>query len=261
MGTEDNIINDPGRVRFFNGGEFLNMLLAFRILWIDGRHGGGKTSLSMILGAWLLANKKVDTLVSNIPCVFRSEPTVPLLRSAIILDEGWIYLDTRESIFAYAAFVRKFEHYLILPSVWEVHNKLSFFTCYRVFNGYAYGMPFWFYKWKLRRSSVKDSGWFAVINPESVFGLYPDKVVPGDDGGIYDAISKTAKEAGYKGRRSTGYNESGEGIRKATIESSEKVAGDIEDLLESSAFQMAGTIEEMEDVLKSYKRVQRGHRS
>jgi hypothetical protein len=242
------------RVRFFNAGEFLNMLLAFRICWIDGRHGGGKTSFAVILAAWLLANKKVDLVVSNIPNNFRSEPTIPLNNACIILDEAWIYLDSRQSIFDYAAFVRKFNHFLLLPSVWEVHSKLSFFTCYRIFNGYAYGVPAWIYKWKLRRSSVKDNGWFMVINPEAVFGLYPDKFVPGDDSGIYEAVKETAKLAGYKGRRSTGFNEENKTeFKQANITSS----SDLEDLFESSAFTQAQTIEDIEDSLKAFKRVHR----
>ena len=113
---------------FVNFDEFYSMVRAFRILWIKGRFGGGKTSLAAILSARLLADRMVDTVVSNLELTFGSAATVPLKRACILLDESWIYLDTRQSVVDYAAFVRKLDHYLLLPSVYPPHTRFNNFV-------------------------------------------------------------------------------------------------------------------------------------
>jgi len=185
------------RLVFFNASEFLNMLSAFRIVWLSGRFGGGKTSLAVILGAWLLANGKVDTVVSNFETSISTPPAFPLYNSAILLDESWIYLDDRSSVTTYAAFVRKFNHYLILPSVWPPHNRFTFLSVQRVFNAYVVGVPAWVYRWQLGMRSVKEKGYFAVFNPSAIFGHYDTEFVPVDDGGVSDAIKKTGESRGF----------------------------------------------------------------
>jgi hypothetical protein len=190
------------RLQFINAGEFLGMLSAFRILWISGRFGGGKTSLAAMLAAWLLANGKVESVVSNLKLSFSTLPVTPLYNAAVVLDESWIYLDDRSSVTTYAAFVRKFNHYLLLPSVWPPHNRFTFLSVQRVFNGYAVGLPMWFYRWQLGMRSVKEKGYFAVANPAAIFGHYDTEFVPVDDGGISDAIKTTGESRGFKGKAS-----------------------------------------------------------
>lgn len=190
------------RIGFAGADEFLGMLHAFRICWLSGRFGGGKTSLAVILAAKLLADGKVDTVVSNFSTSLSSD--VPsaggLYNSAIVLDESWIYLDDRSSVTTYAAFVRKFNHYLILPSVWPPHNRFTFLSVQRVWNAYVVGLPAWVYRWQLGMKSVKEKGYFAVFNPSAVFGMYDTEYVPVDDGGISDAIKRTGELRGFKGK-------------------------------------------------------------
>jgi len=38
---------------FLLGGEFLDMFSSWRVLWLRGRFGGGKTSLAFILATWV----------------------------------------------------------------------------------------------------------------------------------------------------------------------------------------------------------------
>jgi len=188
------------RLIFFGADEFLNMLLAFRIVWLSGRFGGGKTSLAFMLSAWLLANGKVDTVVGNLEGSIISPVTVPLYNASIILDESWIYIDDRSSVTEYAAFVRKFNHYLLLPSVWPPHNRFTFLSVQRVFNAYTVGIPAWVYRWQLGMRSVKEKGYFSIFNPSAIFGHYDTEFVPSGDGGISDAIGETSKSRGYTGK-------------------------------------------------------------
>lgn len=223
------------RVTFVNANEFLGMVNAFRILWLSGRFGGGKTSLAVILGAWLLANNKVEKVLSNFPTSISSDvPSGELYNAALILDESWIYLDDRSSVTTYAAFVRKFNHYLLLPSVWPPHNRFTFLSCQRVFNAYSVGVPAWVYRWQLGLRAVKEKGYFAIVNPSSVFGMYDTDNVPVDDGGIGNAIKTTGEARGFKGKvfDTVSLGQGGEDIDRA-IDAVEDVGFDVQEAVNS----------------------------
>jgi hypothetical protein len=177
-----------------------------------GRYGAGKTSLSVLLMARLLAEKRVSRIVSNIPLSFGNPISkddilnivlekAPMLNTGILLDEAWIYIEDRQSVSDYGGFIRKFNHYLALPSVFPIHPRFSFFYVQRIFNGYTIGFPIWVYRWTINNRGVKENGTFGVYNPHAVFGHYPSDFVPGDDAHISDAVSLTAKISGFKGTR------------------------------------------------------------
>lgn len=204
------------KARFVGGDLFWNMLLAYKTVWFMGRYGAGKTSLAVICAARLLAEKRVEKIVSNIPLSFGTQIKPPtynedgevqfetvekLLHAGILLDEAWMYVDDRQATMDYAGFVRKFDHYLLMPSVFPVNVRLSYFYVQRVFNGYSIGLPFWFYKWNINNRGIKEDGFFAIQNPTAVFGHYPTDFVPGDDGYISDTLVGTAVQSGFKGTR------------------------------------------------------------
>lgn len=189
------------KAQFIGGQIFWDTFTAFRVCWLRGRYGGGKTAMGVLMAARLLAEKRVKQVVSNIPLSFNVVPSAPLAESAILLDESWIYIENRKDVLDYAGFVRKFNHYLILPSVFPIHNRLSFFFVQRIFNGYTVGLPAWFYRWGIRDKDVKESGVFALWNPKAVYFHYPTNFVAGDDGGISDVLHETTKKAGFKGTR------------------------------------------------------------
>jgi hypothetical protein len=181
-----------------------------------GRYGAGKTSLAVICAARLLAEKRVEKIVSNIPLSFSTLVKPPsydekgnivfeslevLLNAGILIDEAWQNVEDRQATVDYAGFVRKFNHYLLMPSVFPINARLSYFYVQRVFNGYGVGLPMWFYKWNISNRGIKEQGFFAVHNPVAIFGHYDTDFVPGDDGNISDTLVKTARHYGYKGTR------------------------------------------------------------
>lgn len=205
-----------GRASFLGGDLFWSMLLAYKTVWFMGRYGAGKTSLAVLCAARLLAEKRVEKIVSNIPMSFSTliqpprydengevvfESVEMLLHAGILLDEAWMYVDDKQATMDYAGFVRKFDHYLLLPSVFPVNIRLSYFYVQRVFNGYTLGLPLWFYKWNINNRGIKEKGYFAIRNPHAVFGHYPTDFVPGDDGFISDTLVGTAVKSGFKGTR------------------------------------------------------------
>ena len=198
----DNIkrfIKSRQKLTFIMADEFFAMLAVYRALWIKGRFGGGKTSLAVILGAWLLNSETVSQVVSNFPTVLSThvEGADLLYDAAIIIDETHAFIGGRKDVDKYAAYLRKTNYYLLMPSVMPPHIKLCFFSVQRVFNGYRYGLPIWVYKWFLRVGATKEQGNFAILNPAFAFGTYPTRFVPFDDGGIGGAIGRTMDFEAY----------------------------------------------------------------
>ncbi len=184
-------------VKFVWADEYLHLVTAFRACWYCGRYGGGKTYLAFLTASWLLANGYVETVVSNVPSCISSPVPSALDSAAIVLDESWQYISTRRDVLDYAAFLRKFDLYLLLPSVFPVHRRLSFLKVQRVINGYNFGVPLWIYRWDLSMSSIHERGYFGVLYPHRAYGMYDTLFVPGHDAGISDALRRRAQLAGY----------------------------------------------------------------
>lgn len=190
----------PSRLSFLSASEFLEIFCAFRVCCLSGRFGGGKTALGVALSAWLLASDRVQYVVSNVPMLYRTPATVPLYNSAILLDEAWQYLESRQDVLSYAAYLRKFNLYLILPSVFPIHRRLDFFRVQRIFNAFAVGLPAWVYRYDLNSGKISEKGYFAIWRPDALFGTYDTEFVPGDDDGISDALAATSVGRGFKKR-------------------------------------------------------------
>lgn len=180
-----------GRSRLI-GGQFLKLLLAFRVVALTGRYGGGKTLLSVFIAYWLLATGNAKKIVSNIPIEHNADDGGDLIDTVIQLDESWQYIQSKQEVLNYAAYLRKINSYLLLPSVFDVPARLSFFTCTRLVNLQNVGLPIWVYRWQLNsRGAAREKGLFYLINPQRIYGLYDTKYVPGDDGGISKRLLTT----------------------------------------------------------------------
>lgn len=253
------------KARFIGGDLFWNMLLAYRTVWFMGRYGAGKTSLAVICSARLLAEKRVEKIVSNIPLSFSTlvkspsynedgevifESTENLLNAGILLDEAWQNIEDKQATIDYAGFVRKFNHYLLLPSVFPINARLSYFFVQRVFNGYGVGLPMWFYKWNISNRGIKEQGFFAVQNPTSIFGHYDTDFVPGDDANISDTLVGTAMRAGYKGTRKQRKQTRS---KKQTDDSKVSIFDELE-TMEDISLEIGQTVEELTKTAKKIKR-------
>jgi len=176
---------------FFMAEDFFSLLTFFHVVYLEGRPGGGKTHLAVLLAAWLQAKGLVNKTVANFPLSFGQKAVTPLTDAAIILDETWMFINNRKAVFEYGGFVRKVNSYLLMPSVYPPHRLLTRFRVSRYLNLFAYGIPAWLYRWDLNRETAKEHGYFLVIHPERAFGSYDTKYIPGDDGGIVEAIGET----------------------------------------------------------------------
>lgn len=251
------------KAQFLGGQVFWDMVTAFRVLKIEGRYGAGKTSLAFIVAARLFAEGRVKRTISNIPCTFAQNTVpdgngsyvvdggiipVPLFEAAIVLDEAWIYIEDRRDVLDYAGFVRHYEHFLILPSVMDIHPRLSFFTAQRVFNGYTVGLPIWFYRWDIRQKRVREMGYFAIQNPTAIFGHYAKKFTAGSDGGISDAVDKTSKGQGFQGTRSRQRQAKTAEVSFSTME--DNPVADIENAFDEASQDMQYVLEDIQRATK-----------
>lgn len=179
------------------GSIFLKMFLGFRVVSIRGRFGGGKTHLGVSLCYWLLGSGYVDRIVTNVPVFYHLDDGIHnLTRTAIMLDESWSYINSRDDVLTYSAYLRKLDSYLILPSVFDIHRRLDFFNVERIYNLQAFGIPAWYYKWSLSQSKNRDNGSFILVNPQSMYGTYDTRYIPFDDAGINKRLTDTISEIG-----------------------------------------------------------------
>lgn len=190
---------------FLGAGTFLALLAAYRVCWLSGRFGGGKTSLGVWIAAWLVANKYAGQIVSNMALRGATSPCpVPLVDAALLIDETWLYIDNWKDVKSYAAFLRKLNLYLIMPSVWPPHPRLRLLEVHRVFNARVIGLPVWVYRWSLSMQSIGEKGYFMLWFPERVFKFYDSLSIPKDDGGIVAALAASVGLPGEGGKYGSG---------------------------------------------------------
>lgn len=182
----------------------LNYAWLYRMVWLSGRYGGGKTSLAVFIAQWLCRKSYARYIASNIDlAVGRLVATVspselrrvscegPVYRDTVILmDEAWTVLGKgagRKQVVDWLAYMRKGNNFLIMPSVLPLVSEVGVLRVERVFNGLVLGLPVWLYRWRLgddKRGG--DKGWFPFLHPTSVFGLYDTASIPGENYKIYD---------------------------------------------------------------------------
>ena len=189
------------------GGQALAYCKLYRVVWMGGRYGGGKTALAFRLAHDLLKNHGYRYLLSNVKSVWTDDPKKIVLRdgqyadAVVILDEGGLFLKSSKDAETFLAFLRKLNVVILIPSVTPPTLKVRSFTIQRVYNLYSYGLPAWVYRWTLSSGHIKETGLFYWVSPPEIFGVYDTLGTPSDDGGLEDIFNdwtvKLQKTAGY----------------------------------------------------------------
>lgn len=181
---------------FYGATDFFYNLLAYRILWIRGRLGGGKTLLSFAIADYLIRERLVSGgVIANVPHCLKlhdwreeDEEGIRGIRGAVIIfDEAWEMLDRRSFMSNprnYGAFARKMDTIWLFPSVHPIDSRLSMFYAERTA---IYTLPvfgqIWRYRWGMDTSYQRISGafWFR---PQRFFGLFDTRYIPVSDADI-----------------------------------------------------------------------------
>ncbi len=164
----------------------------YRVLWIQGRYGGGKTALAFRLAYELLNSGFSRYLISNCRSVWSDsmdDVTVrdgAYLDACIILDEGGLFLRTGKDTEDFLAFMRKFNIVLLIPSVRPPSRSVCQLSVQRVLNLRKLALPAWLYRCNLRYENIRENYWFLWWWPSEIFGIYDTRDVPVDDAGVSD---------------------------------------------------------------------------
>lgn len=197
----------------------LNYVQLYRMIWLSGRFGGGKTSLAIYITLWLCSQSYARYVASNIPLFFGREIERRSLQdlrrlgadgkpevhdTVILLDEAWQQLGSRKghNAEAWLAYTRKANNFLLMPSVLPLAKEVQQLKCARTFNGMVFGVPLWYYWWRLgdgKKSEDGDQGHFYWWHPSKVFPLYDHKGVPSEDYIIYDTWASEPAEIESEG--------------------------------------------------------------
>lgn len=174
----------------------MGMIRNFRVVWIGGRYGGGKSALAHEIAANLLESGVVKYLVSNVRSVWRDDPSKVqmvdgvLVNAVVILDEGGMFLQSGRDVDAYLAFMRKMNIILIIPSVHPPPMRVRFLTITRFMTLTAVGLPAWLYSLTLQYAGVKEQMRFLWWKPSLIYGIYDTTGAPVDDGGLDEYLKE-----------------------------------------------------------------------
>lgn len=168
--------------------EYLRNVTLYRVLWLGGRPGGGKTSLALWTALQLLRGGYCDKLATNLELTVGevvqtcddTSDVVKVRDVAIVYDESWGELGTGydKNLRTWLALPRKLNQFILLPSVLPLTKHVQQLRVERIFNGYLYGLPVWFYRWKLGFEKKPYQGVFPWFNPSRVFPLYDHEAAP-----------------------------------------------------------------------------------
>lgn len=192
-----------GETQLLNGGMFLRALRDYRVLWLDGRYGGGKTLLAYYLAMALVEKGYAKYIISNVQSVWNDGINKVMenvrsgqyLDAVLILDEGGIFLENQGQAKAFNAFLRKYNIILLLPSVQPPAAVLQRFACFREVEWTALGLPMWQYKAALRTGQSsgradRDVFRFWLTNPANMFGIYDTEALPLDANAIENMMKE-----------------------------------------------------------------------
>lgn len=168
----------------------MKYILDKRIVYIGGRVGGGKTSLSFRMAYDLMQSGQFRYLLSNLKSVWtddiedvtmREYEGVLKLDAVIILDEAGEFIDTKAKAKKWKSYLRKMNVVMFLPSEEPPAASMRTLSIERIWDGYSIGLPLWYYKTFYNTSHVKEGMAFSWLFPSEIFGVYDTDGYPADE--------------------------------------------------------------------------------
>jgi len=173
-----------GRFAGLWGGHLLLRYIEnYRVVWLGGRYGSGKTALAFMIAHELMKTGRYHYIFSNTASVWNDDPDKAVLRPdeagietfidcIIILDEAGEFMATRSQAQAWLSYLRKLNIVLILPSVLPPANDVRFVTVRREFDMSVIGIPIWFYKMSMSIGDIDETHKFQWFLPQCIYGIY-----------------------------------------------------------------------------------------
>ncbi|MEO5355286.1 MAG: hypothetical protein H7835_19025 [Magnetococcus sp. XQGC-1] len=160
-----------------NSAGFERLVGEYRLLWVRGRYGSGKTAISFKLAEYFL--RRGYRLITNTPSVW-SDGEVRLnenglLHSVVIMDEAGLELKLKGQLETMAAYARKMDCVYIFPSFFPPTRWAQVVTLQPLFGFSQIGIPLSVYEWRVNLGGFKDRGWFLWSWPSEVWGIFSSR--------------------------------------------------------------------------------------
>jgi hypothetical protein len=171
------------------------LLRQYRIAWLSGRFGAGKTAMAVAMAEYL-ASKYGYRVYSNFPLVFNEFDTgikgSKVLHAVVILDEAGLEMVARLNTLSdrMIAYTRKMDVIFLLPSFIPPGPRLRFLQFYPILNLTGAGIPMAVYGWRVNLAGFKGNGSFLVIRPERIYRMYNSFVAQERTEDLYNEIVK-----------------------------------------------------------------------
>lgn len=173
------------------------LLRQYRIAWLSGRFGAGKTAMSVAMSEYL-ADRYGYRVYSNFPLVFGEFDSGiksykdGKLHAVIIIDEAGLEMIAKINALSdrMIAYTRKMDVIFLLPSFIPPGPRLRFLTFYPVLNLTGAGIPLALYGWRVNLAGFKASGTFLSINPTHIYRMYDSFVAQSNTEELYNEIVK-----------------------------------------------------------------------
>lgn len=221
-----------------NVSNFMHLLSGYRVVWLGGRLGSGKSAFAFRLAYELMLYRGFRYLFSNCNSVWNDLPGETVLRpssrgipqfldAVFILDEAGQFLSSPSEAKEWLSYLRKINVVVILASNIPPHHTTRFLTVQRTLNMVRFGLPFWLYRWTLESINIDEQGMFLWRNPHEIFGIYDTDAFPDDAAELTNFLLRKVHEAA----RSAGYRQPNWQERAAALQA----AGNAENVSGSQA--------------------------
>lgn len=159
----------------------IDVIQSYRIAWISGRVGVGKTSLAYLIAEHFL--KQDYKLLTNNRSVWADDMDDIKLengtaRTVVILDEGGLVFKNARQVELIASYPAKMDMIYLLPSFWPPSRAAQLVRIHGLYSLRRAGLPWSVYRWSAGSGVFRDTG-IAVVDTSPVWGVY-DRQDPGD---------------------------------------------------------------------------------
>lgn len=185
----------------------MRLLENYRIMWISGRFGGGKTSLAFRIAHDLMLTVRYRYLLSNVNSVWCDDLASVSLRdgryvdAVLILDEAGEFIASASDARQWLSYLRKLNIILILPSFSSPAPSLKLLRTFPLFDLSGVGLSHTFYRTTLESGDFEEKISFAWFNTHEIWGVYDTDGFPSEASELRDAVkgwtSQAAKTLGY----------------------------------------------------------------
>ena len=167
-----------------NATPLLGVIQSYRLLWILGKPGGHKTSLSYKFAQEFL--EQGYRLITNNRTIWADDyHNVKLnehnqLKAVINLYEGGLYFKSSRQIENIASYAAKMDCIYFFPSFWPPPKAAQVIRVQPVVSLRATGIPIIIYSYLIDQGGFHDKGWFLLTFPQEIYCIY-SRQDPGED--------------------------------------------------------------------------------